>query len=41
LQLFQKFIENWFDSMMQRLTGNYKRRAMKWTTIVAAVITIG
>lgn len=38
---FRSSLENWFDSMMERITGNYKRKAMKYTFIVALLVTFG
>ena len=40
MKTFVGFIENWFDSMMERLTGVYKRRSMLSNLIVAAIITV-
>lgn len=37
---FRTSIENWFDSMMDRVGGIYKRKSMLSTFIVAALITV-
>lgn len=39
-QAFIQYTENWFDSMMERIGGVYKRIAMYWTFIIASIITL-
>jgi hypothetical protein len=36
-ELYHAQVENWFDSMMERLTGLYKRIASKFTIIIAVL----
>lgn len=36
----QRVVEGWFEDMMDRATGWYKRRTQVWTVIVAAVVTL-
>ena len=40
IQHFQKQIEDWFDGMMERIAGNFKRKAVLVTLIFSTVITI-
>lgn len=37
---FQKQIEDWFDGMMQRIAGNFKRKAVLITIIFSTLITL-
>jgi hypothetical protein len=37
---FVEQVEDWFDGMMERLSGSYKRRSMKWTAGIAAAIVL-
>jgi hypothetical protein len=37
---FVSYTENWYDNMMERLTGSYKRQSMLVIFIVASVVTI-
>ena len=40
MKLFRSSVENWFDSMMERITGNYKRWSMGVSFAVAVIVTI-
>jgi hypothetical protein len=40
IQHFQKQIETWFDGMMQRIAGNFKRKAVLVTIIFSTMITL-
>lgn len=37
LELFRQSLENWFDSMMERLGGKFKRWAVKMTLIISSI----
>lgn len=37
---FRQGVERWFDSVMERVSGWYKRRVQLWLWIIAAVVTI-
>ncbi|MFI5134441.1 MAG: hypothetical protein ACHQD9_01180 [Chitinophagales bacterium] len=38
---FKESLEGWFDNMMDRIRGKYKKRSMRVTFLVAALATIG
>ncbi len=38
-ELFRVAVEKWFDSMMERLTGTYKRYAAVFTFVIAFAVT--
>ncbi|MDP1728450.1 MAG: hypothetical protein Q8M15_16820 [Bacteroidota bacterium] len=40
LELFRLSIENWFDSMMERLGGKFKRWASKWTLLFSSIAVL-
>jgi len=41
IEHFRASIEEWFNSMMDRIRGKYKRHSMRVTFLVAALVTIG
>ncbi len=40
IQIFRAKIENWFDTSMDRLTGDFKRRFSRPATFIVATITV-
>ncbi|HKR06910.1 MAG TPA: hypothetical protein VJY62_19900 [Bacteroidia bacterium] len=40
LHAFIGYVENWYDNMMERLTGKYKRKSMLGTFIIASAVTL-
>lgn len=40
LEEFRKKVENWFDTMMERVSGSYKRKSGYYTAAIAVVTTL-
>ncbi len=40
LKKFHENVQDWFDSMMQRLSGRFRRRAQVFAFLIAAIITL-
>ena len=38
--IFRSKIENWFDTSMDRLTGDFKRRFSRPATLIVATVTV-
>lgn len=40
MKLFRNKVEVWFDSMMDRITGNYRRKSINWILGIAFVVAV-